>query len=314
MKIAFLFPGQGSQYIGMGKDIYDKYPEVQKIYDKVSKITGKDIAQITFYGTENELNKTANTQICILTMSLGILEILKQKHIKPQVLAGLSLGEYVGLIHSGILNFNDGVKIVQKRGEIMQNYTPKGEWAMSAVLGLEADKVEEACKKVKSGFVAIANYNCPGQLVISGEKVAVEEAECILKEYGVKKTRILNVAGPFHTEKLYKCSQELEKQLKDVKLEEFKIPVIKNIDGTKYSSNDNVKQILTNHIIKPVKFETTLQTMIDMGIDTFIEIGPGKTLSGFVKRINSNKQINILSINNIATLESTIDYLKEVEI
>ena len=305
MKIGFLFPGQGAQSVGMGKDLYEKYPEYRSIYEKVNKITGKKIDELTFNVTEEELSQTQNTQIAILTMSLAILEILKKQNIKAEVSMGLSLGEYTALIYSGALSFEDGIKIVQKRGELMQNLCPKGDWSMAAILGLDEEKIKEVCNSITTGFVAPANYNCTGQIVISGEKQAVLEAIDKCKQEGAKKAIELKTSGPFHTCKLIEASEALKKELEQIKINDFQTKVIKNIDGKSYEPTDNVKEILANHIINPVKFANGLQEMIDMGIDTFIEIGPGKTLSGFVKR--TNKDVKILNINDVETLEKILN-------
>ena len=305
MKIGFLFPGQGAQSVGMGKDLYEKYPEYRSIYEKVNKITGKKIDELTFNVTEEELSQTQNTQIAILTMSSAILEILKKQNIKAEVSMGLSLGEYTALIYSGALSFEDGIKIVQKRGELMQNLCPKGDWSMAAILGLDEEKIKEVCNSITTGFVAPANYNCTGQIVISGEKQAVLEAIDKCKQEGAKKAIELKTSGPFHTCKLIEASEALKKELEQIKINDFQTKVIKNIDGKSYEPKDNVKEILANHIINPVKFANGLQEMIDMGIDTFIEIGPGKTLSGFVKR--TNKDVKILNINDVETLEKILN-------
>ena len=308
MKIGFLFPGQGAQNVGMGKDLYEKYPEYRKIYEEVNKITGQKIDELTFNSAEEELNQTKNTQIAILTMSLAILEILKKENITAEASMGLSLGEYTALIYSGALLFADGIKIVQKRGELMQNLCPAGDWSMAAILGLDEEKVNKICANITTGFVSPANYNCTGQIVISGEKSAVLEAIEMAKQEGAKKAIELKTSGPFHTSKLTDASEALKKELEPIKLGSFKTKVIKNIDGKPYEPQDDVKQILANHIINSVRFANGLQTMIDMGIDTFVEIGPGKTLSGFVKR--TSKDVKILNINDAESLENAIKELK----
>ena len=306
MKIGYLFPGQGAQSLGMGKDIYEKYDVAKEVYKKAQELTGIDVAKITF---ENEelLNQTQYTQICILTMSLAILEILKQNGIQAEVASGLSLGEYTALINSEALNFEDGIKLVKKRGEYMQKLVPEGEWLMAAVLGMEEEKVIEVCKlaneKSAENFVVPVNFNCPGQIVISGNKAGVETAEVIAKEQGARKVRELKTSGPFHTE-------TLKKDLEKVEFHQFNNTVIKNIDGTKYKETDDIRDILAKHIISPVKFTAVLQKMLDMGADTFIEVGPGKTLSGFIKKMPTEKEIKILNINNCETLENV---LKEVK-
>ena len=309
MKTAFLFPGQGAQSIGMGKDLYENYQEVRDIYENVHKITGVDIKKITFDGTEQELSKTQNTQIAVLTMSLAILKLLEKKGINAEISAGLSLGEYTALIYSKCISVEDGVKLVKKRGEYMQNLLPKGDWAMAAILGLEDEKVEEVCKKVVDGFVVPVNYNTQGQVVISGEKTAVEQAEIIAKEMGAKKVRILKTSGPFHTKKLIEASNALRKNLEKININKFKTKVVKNINGDIYKDEENIKDILAEHMISPVKFSKCLETMLKMGIDTFVEIGPGKTLSGFVKRMKTEKEIKIYNICDVKSLENT---LKEI--
>lgn len=309
MKIGFLFPGQGAQSIGMGKDLYENYQEVRDIYENVHKITGVDIKKITFDGTEQELSKTQNTQIAVLTMSLAILKLLEKKGINAEISAGLSLGEYTALIYSKCISFEDGVELVKKRGEYMQNLLPEGDWAMAAILGLEDEKVEEVCKKVVDGFVVPVNYNTQGQVVISGEKTAVEQAEIIAKEMGAKKVRILKTSGPFHTKKLIEASNALRKDLEKININKFKTKVVKNINGDIYKDEENIKDILAEHMISPVKFSKCLETMLKMEIDTFVEIGPGKTLSGFVKRIKTEKEIKIYNICDVKSLENT---LKEI--
>lgn len=308
MKIGFLFPGQGAQTVGMGKDLYEKYPEYRKMYEKVNEITGCKIDDLTFNSTEEKLSQTKNTQIAILTMSLAILEILNKQNIAVEATMGLSLGEYTALIHSGAISFEEGIKIVQKRGELMQKLCPAGDWSMAAIMGLDEATTTEVCASISSGFVVPANFNCPGQIVISGEKIAVLEAIEKCKEAGAKRAIELNTSGPFHTCKLKDASEVLAKEFVPVTIQNFNTKVIKNIDGKLYEQQDNVKEILANHIINPVRFADGLQTMLDMGIDTFVEIGPGKTLSGFVKR--TSKDVKIFNISDVESLENTIGGLK----
>lgn len=312
MKIAFLFPGQGTQFIGMGKDIYEKYEVARKVYDKVQEITGIDIAKLSFEGPSEVLNETKNTQLAILTNSLAILEVLKENNIEAEVSAGLSLGEYTALIYSKYLSFEDGINIVQKRGEYMQNLLPQGNWQMAAVLGLKDEEVEEVCKKVKTGFVVPANYNFEGQIVISGEKDAVLEAGKLAKEKGARGVIPLNTAGPFHTEKLKEASNALRKELESVNIKLGSKRVYKNIDGETYSKNDNIKEILAKHIISPVRFSKIIQNMIEENVDTFIEIGPGKTLSNFVKKSSKDKDMKIFNITNVESLEESISKLNNL--
>ena len=312
MKIAYIFPGQGTQVVGMGKDIYEKYEEARNVYNIIDNTLDENIEKLTYEESQEELNKTENTQIAIYAMSMAILEILKNNGIKPVVAAGLSLGEYSALTAAGAISLEDGAKIVRTRGKLMQNLAPKGDWAMAAIIGLEDNKVEEACMKVTNGFVKAVNYNCPGQVVVSGEKEAVVEAMENAKELGAKRVIELKTSGPFHTEKLQKASTELKKELEKIDFKDFTMPVIKNLNGEEYGKEDNMVEILSNHVVNPVKFGKSIEKMIEMGIDTFIEIGPGKTLSGFVKKVckKFDKEVNVFNIENIETLETTLQALK----
>ena len=293
MKRAFLFPGQGAQTVGMGKDLYDEYEEVRNIYDRVKEISGIDVKKICFEGPEEELNKTENTQIAILTNSLAMLEVLKLKGIEAEIATGLSLGEYGALIYAGILSFEDGIKLIKKRGYYMGNLLPKEEYSMAAIIGLESSKIEEVCKGLQEQgkFVVPANYNCSTQTAISGETDAIDEAIELLKQAGCKRAIKLKTSGPFHTIKLEEAKKAYEKELENIKfnilpLEEQKVKVIKNIDGTYYKPEDNIKEILANHIINPVRFDKAIQLMKKEQIEEYIEVGPGKVLTGFIKKDN----------------------------
>ena len=308
MKRAFLFPGQGAQTVEMGKDIYEKYEEARKIYDKASEISGIDVKKICFEGPEEELNKTENTQIAILTTSLAMLEVLKSKGIEADVATGLSLGEYGALIYAGIISFEDGIKLIKKRGYYMGNLLPKEEYAMAAVIGLESSKIEEICNKLQEQgkFVVPANYNCSVQTAISGETDAIDEAIELLKMAGAKRAIKLKTSGPFHTMKLEEAKKAYEKELENIEfnvlpLNEQKVKVIKNLDGTYYKQEDNVKDVLANHIISPVRFDKAIQLMKNEGIEEYIEIGPGKVLTGFIKK--DNKEATTYNVNSLESLE-----------
>lgn len=313
MKIGYLFPGQGTQNVGMGKDIYEEYEEARNVYQKIDEVLGENIEKLTYEANQEELNQTKNTQITIYAMSMAILEILKNAGIKPDAAAGLSLGEYSALTCANCISLEDGAKIVRIRGKLMQNLVPTGDWAMAAIIGLEDKIVEEACSKVKNGFVKAVNYNCPGQVVISGEKEAVCEAMELAKEMGARKVVELKTSGPFHTEKLKEASNELKKELEKISFNKCSIPVIKNLNGEEYENSDNMVEILSNHVINPVKFRKSIETMLNMGIDTFVEIGPGKTLSGFVKKVCKEKSIeaNVLNIENLETLKNALVALEK---
>lgn len=311
MKIAYLFPGQGAQYVGMCKDLYEKYDEVKNVYEQVKNITGIDIAEISFTDEIGVLNETKNTQLAVLTMSLAILNLLeKYTDAKAEVTAGLSLGEYSALVASKALSFEDGVKTVYQRGTCMQELLPEGEWLMAAIIGLDDNAVEDICKEVSEfGFIKPANFNTVGQVVVSGEKISVEKACVIAKERGARMANPIKTAGPFHTEKMLDSSIAFRKEIENLEFNNFEIDVVKNINGEVYSEADNVKNILEKHIVSPVQFSKSLENMINMGVDTFIEIGPGKTLSGFVKRMKTENPINILNINDVKTFEQTIKFL-----
>ena len=312
MKIGYIFPGQGTQVVGMGKDIYEKFEEAKSVYKEIDRALNESVEVLTYDIEQEELNQTKNTQIAIYSMSMSIVEILNKNGIKPQAAAGLSLGEYSALTCANSLSLEDGAKIVRIRGKLMQDLAPKGNWSMAAIIGLDDSKVEEACENVSNGFVKAVNYNCPGQVVVSGEKEAVLQAMECAKELGAKRAIELKTSGPFHTEKLKEASDELRKELEKIKFGNNEIPVIKNLDGTPYKASDDMVEILSNHVINPVRFRKSIETMLSLGIDTFVEIGPGKTLSGFVKKVCKEKEVeaNVFNIENVETLEDTLAKLK----
>lgn len=310
MKRAFLFPGQGAQSVGMGKDIYEKYEEARRIYDKAEEVSGIDVKKLCFEEPEDKLNQTENTQIAILTTSLAMLEILKVRGINAEIAVGLSLGEYAALIYSGIISFEDGIKLIKKRGYYMGNLLPEEEFSMAAVIGVNSKKIEEICYEIskKGNFIVPANYNCSVQTVISGNNNGIQEAMEKLKEAGARRVIPLKTSGPFHTIKLEKAKEAYEKELENISFSKGKVKVIKNIDGSYYSEKDNIKDILARHIISPVRFDRAIQLMKDENVDEYVEIGPGKTLTGFVKK--DNKEAKTYNINDLESLEN---YIKEVK-
>ncbi len=312
MKIAFMFPGQGAQTVGMGKDLYDKYEEIREVYTKASEISGKDIAELTFNSTMEELSKTENTQLAIATMSLGILKVLENKGIRPDITVGLSLGEYPALISGGYLSFEDGITLLKHRGYLMGNKVEPGNYSMAAIIGLDSKIIEEVCAEIaeEGMFISPANYNYSGQTVISGDEEAINLAIEALKEKGAKRALKLATGGPFHTTKLNEAKELYTEKLKEVKFntQAPKAKVIKNLDGTFYNENDDMVDVLSRHIVSSVRFDKAIQTMQDNGIDTYVEIGPGKTLTGFVKK--ENKEANVININSVESLEAFLDSLK----
>lgn len=312
MKIAFMFPGQGAQTVGMGKDLYDKYEEIREVYKKASEISGKDIAELTFNYTMEELSKTENTQLAIATMSLGILKVLENNGINPEITVGLSLGEYPALISGGYLSFEDGIILLKHRGYLMGNKVEPGNYSMAAIIGLDSKIIEEVCSEIaaKGIFISPANYNYSGQTVISGEEEAINLAIEALKEKGAKRALKLATGGPFHTTKLNEAKELYTEKLKEVKFntQAPKAKVIKNLDGTFYNENDDMVDVLSRHIVSSVRFDKAIKTMQDYGIDTYVEIGPGKTLTGFVRK--ENKEANVVNINSVETLEAFLDSLK----
>lgn len=312
MKRAFLFPGQGAQMVGMGKDIYEKYEEARKIYDKACEISGIDIKSICFDGPEDELNKTENTQIAILTTSLAMLEVLKSNGIHAEIATGLSLGEYGALIYAGIISFEDGIRLIQKRGYYMGNLLPKEEYSMAAVIGLESSKIEEICVKLQEQgkFVVPANYNCSSQTAISGEVNAIDEAIELLKQAGAKRVIKLRTSGPFHTKKLEEAKKAYEKELEKVTFnKENRVKVIKNLDGKYYRQEDNIRGILAKHIISPVRFDKAIQVMKNEKIEEYVEIGPGRVLTGFIRK--DNKEAVTYNVNSLETLEQYLEIAKK---
>ncbi|MBD7910539.1 MULTISPECIES: ACP S-malonyltransferase [Clostridium] len=306
-KVAFLFAGQGAQYVGMAKELYDNIPECKEIFDKGEEILKMPIKDLIFNGPEEELMLTENAQPAIVLTELAILKALKDRGVECNSSAGLSLGEYVSLINDGVLSFEDGLLLVKERGRIMGCALPKGLGKMAAIMRLDDEKVEKLISQAKTfGVCEGANYNCPGQVVIAGENEAIEKAVEIAKDFGGKGIE-LKVSGPFHSSLLKDASDKFYETIEGVNVNKLQGKVYSNIKGELYREDDDIRLLLKNHIMSPVYFEKIIRNMINDGVDTFVEIGPGKALRGFVKKID--RSANVLNVEDLQSLNNTLDML-----
>lgn len=311
-KIAFIFPGQGAQYVGMGKDIVEKYEIAAEIFAKASNAVGYDMKKLCFEGPEEELIKTENTQPAILTTCIAIAKVLEDKGIKADISAGLSLGEYAALVVSGALFFEDAVALVKKRGRYMQEAVPIGKGTMAAILGMERNMLLQILEQVQSeGIVEAANFNSPGQIVISGEVKAVEKACEAAKEAGALKAVLLPVSAPFHCSMLIPAGEKLAGDLDKITINELHIPVIANVNADYYQNKCQVKELLIKQVSHSVLWEDTMLRMLGDGVNTFIEIGPGKSLNQFLKKIlkKSKQNAEVYSIEDGESLETVLKNL-----
>lgn len=301
-KTAVIFPGQGAQYVGMAKDFYDNFEDSKKVFDEADDVLDIELKKICFEEND-DINKTEYTQPAMVAAEVAIYEHLKNAGLKADVFAGLSLGEYSALVAAGAMTLADGIKTVRRRGILMQNEVPLGMGGMAAVIAMDADKIAEICENTP-GKVQIANYNCPGQIVISGEAEAVKAASAALAEAGAKRVIPLNVSGPFHSQMLVPAGEKLYDFLQGVDVAEGFAPYYCNADAEEITDAAKVKELLKRQVYSSVRWQQTIENMVADGVDTFIEVGPGKTLTGFMKKINREvKSINIATVDDLAKLE-----------
>ena len=291
-KTAFLFPGQGVQKCGMGKDFYENSSQAAKLFEKASEALGLDMKALCF--EENaRLDQTEYTQAALVTTYLAMCRELESRGVKPDITAGLSLGEYAAIAAAGAMSDLDAIRLVRKRGMLMQNTVPAGEGAMCAILALDEKKIEEVLNEIPD--VTIANYNCPGQIVITGKTAAVEMAAARLKEIGARRTLMLNVSGPFHSPMLEPAGAALRQELEQVTFQRLQIPYVTNVNACEITDASEIPELLVRQMYSPVRWMQSMEYMLKSGVDTFVEIGPGKTLEGFLKKINRNVQVHHVS-------------------
>ena len=311
MRIAFIFPGQGAQYIGMGKELYDNFNIVKNIFDKTDEILKEGFVNLVFNGSDEDIKKTENTQPAILMVSTAISQLLLSEGITPAMTAGLSLGEYSALVTANSISYEDALPLVRKRGQLMSEAIPAGKGAMAAVLALDEDKLLLCCDKASEyGTVTIANYNCPGQLVLSGDSSAVAKASELAKEAGAKRVVPLPVSGPFHSPLLKPAGDALAEELKRTDIKVPEIPVMPNVSAKPAGSGEEIRELLAKQVSNSIRWEDCIRYMISQGVDTFLELGPGKALSGFMKKIDNT--VNTYNVEDLATLENVLGLLKGV--
>ncbi|MFP3818472.1 ACP S-malonyltransferase [Bacillus sp. SIMBA_008] len=310
-KIAFLFPGQGSQFIGMGKELYEQVSAAKRLFDEADETLETKLSSLIFEGDAEELTLTYNAQPALLTTSIAVLEKFKESGITPDFTAGHSLGEYSALVAAGALSFKDAVYTVRKRGEFMNEAVPAGEGAMAAILGMDAEALKQVTDKVteEGNLVQLANLNCPGQIVISGTAKGVELASELAKENGAKRAIPLEVSGPFHSELMKPAAEKLKEVLDACDIKDADIPVISNVSADVMTEKADIKEKLIEQLYSPVRFEESINKLIAEGVTTFIEIGPGKVLSGLVKKVN--RRLKTIAVSDPETIELAIQTLKE---
>ncbi|HBF0842065.1 ACP S-malonyltransferase [Clostridioides difficile] len=314
-KVALVFPGQGAQYVGMAKDLYENNAVAKSVIDEASDALNMDLKNLMFNGNEEELSKTENTQPAMVTHSVAVLKAVQaQIDLKYNACLGLSLGEYSALVAANAIDFKDAVCLVKKRGKFMQETVPTGVGAMAAILGLDRNVLKNVVKDIQGGIVEVANYNSPGQIVISGENEKIEEAMVKCKEAGAKRAVKLNVSGPFHSSMLKEAGVKLASELEKVNITKPKVDVVANVNADYYKNEG--KDLLIKQVSSSVLWEDSIERLLNDGYDTFIEMGPGKTLKAFIKKIASNKKanVNIYNIDGIDSLNEFVQNYRNGEI
>ena len=304
MSAALVFPGQGSQSVGMGKDLYDHFDEVKRLYEQASESLGYDVAGLSFNGPAEELNKTFRTQPCLLAASVAVSVVLGLRNVVPSAVTGHSLGEYSALVAAGSLSFADAIKLTAIRGSIMQEAVPEGKGLMAAILGLDRNTLDGLCRSVESGYVSVANYNCPGQIVVSGEKAAVEDLIIRAKASGAKKALPLAVSVPSHCALMEEAGKKFQDELKDFEIRNALVPFVNNVDARFISDAEEIRKSLVRQLSQSVLWEDCVKTIASKGISTFIEAGPGKVLSGLIKRIEPGART--FNVENMESLNKTL--------
>ena len=307
MKTAFVFPGQGSQYVGMGKDLWENFDEVKALYKEASEVLGYDVKELSFNGPVEELNKTFRTQPCLLTASIAAYRVLSSHGIASYLMAGHSLGEYSAIVAAGVIPFKEAVMLTEKRGMFMQEAVPEGKGLMAAIIGLDRQKVDDICLSVESGYVSAANYNSPGQIVIAGEKNAVEDVMKLAKTAGAKRALALSVSAPSHCTLMVEASNRLAELLNTIKFKDPEVPIVNNADAVVLTTAERIKASLIKQLNSPLLWEDSVRNIVETGVDTIIEVGPGKVLTGLIKRIEPS--VRLFNVEDTGSMKKTLEDL-----
>lgn len=309
-RIAFIFPGQGSQAVGMGKAFYDAYPEIQEFFHEADQLLGKDISTIMFEGSKEKLTETENAQPALLLSSIAVHTLLVKEEVQPIMAAGHSLGEYSALVGAGAISFAEALPLVAKRGRLMEEAFPKGQGSMAAVLGMSQADIEAVLQRLpENEAVDLANLNCPGQIVISGSKEGIDKASALLKDSGAKRVLPLNVSGPFHSRLMKPANEQFSKELNEIDFKNASIPVYANVTAKPVTEKEEVKDLLIKQLYSPVRFEESIRGMIQEDIDAIVEVGNGKVLSGLVRKID--RGVKTFAVQDPASLDEFLSWYRE---